>query len=267
MKYAPALGTKAILALSLALSWPGRSNADVAKGPALRILVPAYFYPVPGSPWTRLNAAAQAHQDRVFAIGNPASGPGVSIDPSYAQAFASFRASGGRLLGYVATSYGARPVTAVIADIDLWTQMYPVDGIFLDEMDNVPGAHEDYYGRLYKHVQARIPGGFVVGNPGVSTSESYLHAGTRPVSDALCITETSTNFLTWHADPWVAHYRRQHFYALPYGVASGAWTPVVQHAFAENIGWLYVTDDVLPNPWDTLPSYFEALVTYVATNY
>ena len=29
-------------------------------------------------------------------------------------------------------------------------------------------------------------------------------------------------------------------------------------ARAQNVGWIYVTDDVLANPWDALPSYWEA---------
>lgn len=261
------------VALMLAVSLPlavlgtGTSQAKAPKGTALRILVPAYFYPVPGSPWNRLDAAAQAHPDRVFAIGNPASGPGTSVDPVYTATFASFRASGGKLLGYVATTYGARPVASVLADIDAWRRMYRIDGIFLDEMDNVPGAHEGYYAQLHAYVQLRVPDGFVVGNPGVSTSPSYLQMGAMPVSDTLCITESSANFLNWQADPWVSGFGRRRFYALPYGVAANSWTPVVQHAFAQNIGWIYVTDDVLPNPWDTLPNYFEALVAHVAANY
>lgn len=255
------------IALTLAIFCGGTSRADVPKGPALRVLVPAYFYPVPGSPWNRLNAAALAHPQRVFAIGNPASGPGASVDPSYTSAFASFRASGGKLLGYVATGYGTRPQALVLADLDQWIQFYPIDGFFFDEMDNVPGAHENYYRRLYARAEQLIPNGFVVGNPGVSTSPGYLGTRARAVSDALCITETSANFLNWQPDPWVLALRRQHFYALPYGVSASSWTPVVQHAFARNIGWIYVTDDVLPNPWDTLPSYFEALLSYVTANY
>ena len=35
-------------------------------------------------------------------------------------------------------------------------------------------------------------------------------------------------------------------------------------AAANNVGWIYVTDDTLNNPWDTLPGYFEALVAAAA---
>lgn len=235
--------------------------------PPLCVLVPAYFYPVPGSPWGRLDAAAAANPQRILAIGDPANGPGLAIDPSYTAAFQSFRASGGTLLGYVYTSYGARPLATVLADVDLWFSMYSADGIFVDEMDNTPGAHESYYRAIYVHVQAQRAHSLVVGNPGTSTVPSYLGSNVQPVVSALCINETGTGFLSWTSDPWVAMRARSHFYALPYATPANGWQAAVDHAFAQNCGFVYVTDDTLPNPWDTLPSYFESMVGYIAANY
>jgi hypothetical protein len=28
----------------------------------------------------------------------------------------------------------------------------------------------------------------------------------------------------------------------------------------QHVGYIYLTDDDLPNPWDSLPSYFDALL-------
>jgi hypothetical protein len=39
------------------------------------------------------------------------------------------------------------------------------------------------------------------------------------------------------------------------------------HAFQQNVGWFYTTDDVLPNPWDTLPSWSEAMVDTIDASY
>ncbi len=233
----------------------------------LRVMVPAYFYPVPGSPWERLNQAAAAHPGRVFAIGNPGSGPGLVLDPLYVSTFTSFRQSGGKLLGYVYTSYGARPLSEVKADIDQWFAWYPLDGIFLDEMDNTPGAHESYYQALHAHVQALASGALVVGNPGVNTVPSYLHWNSQPVVSSACIYEAGDASQTWIAAPWALSYPRKYFYALPYNTAASGWKGAVDHAFANHCGWVYVTDDVLPNPWDTLPAYFETMLGYIAATY
>lgn len=245
----------------------GALAAQQPPPPALRVLVPAYFYPVPGSPWSRLNAMASAHPGRIHAIGNPASGPGGAIDPNYSATFNAFRASGGKLLGYVDSNYGQRPLGAVRADIVKWFAFYPLDGIFVDQMDNVPGGHERYYAWIHGFVKRHLPQAIVVANPGVSTTPSYLQLGATTIASALCIHENSTNFLQWSADPWVASFPRERFYALPYAVGASGWHACVDHAFAENVGWFFTTNDVLPNPWDTLPPYFETMVGYVAANY
>jgi hypothetical protein len=236
-------------------------------GPPLRVLVPAYFYPIPGSPWVRLTAAAAANPRRIVAIGNPSNGPGSSVDSNYTAAFQSFRNTGGTLLGYVYTSYGARPIATVLSEIDAWFNMYSADGIFVDEMDNTPGAHESYYRAIYTHVQARPMRPFIVGNPGASTTPSYLLLNGQPVVSALCIFETGTGFTSWTSDAWTASHARSHFYALPYATPASGWQAAVDHAFAQNCGFVYVTDDTLPNPWDTLPSYFESMVGYVIATY
>jgi hypothetical protein len=256
-----------LAARQVATGRPATPADPLVHPPGMRVLVPAYFYPVPGSPWSRLNAAAATHPGRIYAIGNPASGPGTSIDPTYTSTFNAFRASGGELLGYVYTSYAARPLDEVKADVDAWVAFYGIDGFFVDEMSNVPGQAEDYYLALNQHMQASLPGALSVGNPGTSTQPGYLFQSGERVVDALCIHENSTDFLTWHADPWVMGYGKHNFYALPHTVSPGLWQPYVDHAHAENCGWFYCTDDTLPNPWDTLPPFFEALVAYVDAAY
>lgn len=244
-----------------------RSAPFAQRKPELRVLVPAYFYPVANSPWSRLTAAAAAYPGRIVAIGDPFNGPGPSFDATYAAAFQAFRAAHGELLGYVYTSYGARSIGDVEADMLTWLAWYPIDGFFVDEMDTTPGAHEAYYQALTQFARAHLPGARVVANPGVNTVPSYLEYNGAPVVSALCIFEHSVNALTWTAAPWIATKPRSAFYALPYGVSAAQWTAAVEHAFAQHCGFVYATDDVLPNPWDTLPSWFESLVAYVDANH
>ncbi len=234
---------------------------------SLRLLVPAYFYPLPGSPWTRLNNVAALHPGLVTAVGNPFNGPGQTFDPNYAAAFAAFRANHGQLLGYVYTSYGQRPLADVKTDIDTWVSWYALDGFFFDEMDNVPGAHEVYYQALYAYARGKLPLCNVMANPGVGTSESYLVYNGAPVASSLCIIETGTAFTSWQSDAWIANYPRRDFCALAYGIGTSGWQAAVDHAYGEHCGWVFVTSGVLPNPWDQLPSYFEAMADFIAAQY
>jgi hypothetical protein len=95
---------------------------------SVRMAVPAYF--APGPEWQRVIAAAPTVG---MVIINPASGPGTSTDPGYAQVIAQARAAGIIVLGYVSTSYGQRPEADVIADINKYYDLYSMSGIYLAE--------------------------------------------------------------------------------------------------------------------------------------
>jgi hypothetical protein len=53
-----------------------------------------------------------------------------------------------------------------------------------------------------------------------------------------------------------AEHRRQ-FGIIPYATSFDA--AFVRQA-AKSVGYVYLTSDDLPNPWDTLPSYFDELL-------
>src|SRR5207302_896442 len=78
------------------------------------IVVPAYFYA--GPLWTSMNWAAG--RVPLVAIMNPNSGPGLTQDPQYVTAVNNLRAAGGKVIGYVSTSYTTRATNAVKTDID-----------------------------------------------------------------------------------------------------------------------------------------------------
>ncbi|HLP00953.1 MAG TPA: spherulation-specific family 4 protein [Opitutaceae bacterium] len=233
---------------------------------AMKVLVPAYFYPVGGAAdnWSKLSAVAAKHPaGTIYAIANVANGPDSGQDGdrvAYQRAIAAFRAAGGRVLGYVFTSYGARAQKTVMDDIDLWYARFPVDGIFLDEQANTAGAL-GYYRALRDHIKGKGGEALVAANPGTATIEGYMS-----MNDVTCVFETAgpSSFPTWTPAPWTASYPAAKFSVLPYGCSAANMTSFLARAAANNVGWIYVTDDTPDNPWDTLPSYFEALVAGAA---
>lgn len=237
--------------------------AALASGPAARaaeisVLVPAYFYPVPASPWETLIADAPGAD--ITAILNPASGPGAFIDPSYTAVVNSFRSGGGSVVGYVFSSYGARPLGEVLADVDTYAAYYAIDGVFVDEMSNSGDpATIDYYAAIYAHVKAVDPDWRVVGNPGTNTLEEYL---TRPAADVLVVVENfAAAYDGYVPSAWNFVYPRRHFCHLAHtqltvaGMAEQLWL-----ARQRNAGWIFITDDTLGNPWDTLPAYWPEML-------
>ena len=224
----------------------------------LTAIVPAYFYPTNNSPWDDLTAAAS--RIPVTAIMNPGSGPGTIQDSNYVNAVNDLRTAGGKVIAYVYTQYGSRSSTAVKADIDKYVNWYNIDGIFFDEFSNSSSTSVlNYYQDLYSYVKAIDPTWEVMGNPGTTTVESYL---STPVADSLLVFENvGSNYPSYTPSAWNYNYDSSSIGHLVHSTASQSdMLNYLDLAVARNAGQVYITNDVMNNPWDTLPSYWDAQV-------
>ncbi|MCA9258760.1 MAG: hypothetical protein KDA61_06155 [Planctomycetales bacterium] len=244
------------LVVGVSLAW-----ATPAAYGDFDIVVPAYFYPTNNGPWDDLADAAGSAP--ITAIMNPASGPGTQQDANYVTAVNALRAAGGRVIAYVHTSYGARDLATVLQEIDRYDAFYEIDGIFLDEMANTgPAERLDYYRSIYDYVKGIDPLWEVMGNPGTNTLQQYL---TWPAADRLVVYEREGSFYPGHAeDAWNHDYDRSHFVNLVHTEGATALADDLTLAKARNVGGIYITDDVMNNPWDRLPSYWTSEVAAVA---
>lgn len=230
---------------------------------ALDLLVPAYFHPSWSvNYWTNLTASAGSAN--IWAVFNPSNGPGTSADVGYQAAIGSFNLAGGHTVGYVHTSYGTRSITDVKQDVDRYISFYGptnLGGFFVDEMayDN-NATHFAYYNEIYSYIKTQSGGYRVFGNPGQNTLENYASS-----ADTLVTFDNGSGYGGFTPDAWNAGYSADHFAHLAYGVADSAtMTSYVDLAVARNAGFVYITNDDGSNPWDTLPSYWNAEVAYVA---
>ncbi len=238
------------------------------------ILVPAYFYPsYLGSPWDDLTTAATTVP--IEAIMNPDSGPGPASNSDYVTAVGSLQKAGGKVIGYVYTSYGARAASDILADVKSYLTWYNVDGIFLDEMGNQDGTL-DYVG-LYNCIKAQCANLHVVGNPGIPFTqvEAYLAA-----ADTLNIFEGPLTTTIPDSANFAQYPDRGPYEGLPLwfeGVSSSQIGNIVYDvskdwqagltlfkALRYNAGYVYITDENLPNPYAELPSYWNEEVEAIA---
>ncbi len=232
---------------------------------ALEIVVPAYFYPSSsGSDWDEMNSAATVVP--LTAIMNPNSGPGNSQSSDYSNAVNSLRSNGGNVIGYVSSSYANRPIADVKADIDSYSAWYNIDGIFIDEMTNTSSASDlDFYEEVYAYIKLIEPTWEVMGNPGTSTQEAYL---TRPTADRLMSYESFGSSYNGHTpSAWNSNYDSSKFVNLLHTLDSNDIPTMEQYidlAVSRNVGSIYFTDDVLGNPWDRLPVFWDEQVAKVA---
>jgi len=203
--------------------------------------LPMYVDPTTSaSAWTQATAAAPTV---ALLVANPDSGPGATADPQYTQAIVTAHAAGQTIVGYVHTSYGARPIAQVEADIDSWYSFYPaIDGVFSDETSTDTTTVSAYYQPLYDYVKAKSGARTVIINPGTMIDEAFMAVGDIVVA----FEDTYANYTagSYPATPsWVASYSRWRFWHL---VLSASTTADMQNAVTlarqRNAGYVYVTD-------------------------
>ena len=235
-----------------------------AAARATTLLVPAYFSP--GTDWTALTAAA-AGGASITAIVNPDSGPGTAVDPAYTAALASFESAGGTVVGYVSTDYGKRSLAAVEADVSTYKAFYPVDGIFFDQMtSDAKASNLTYYADLFDSTKSMDSAYDVIGNPGTAVPQSYA-----AVADTLVTYEgTGASYAANAPASWTtaastpAAVSANVAYEVP---TAAAMLADLARARSQNVGAVYFTNDGADgNPYDSLPSYFDAEVAAIETS-
>ena len=212
-----------------------------------QIVIAAYFYP--GALWDRMAAAGRKIGTVIM---NPASGPGNAIDQNYVAAVAKVRAAGIRVIGYVHTSYGARDMATMKAEVDAYKSRYKVDGIFFDEASD-QASRVPYYQELANYVRSTT-GTYVMLNPGVYPNEGYI-----AIADSHMVFENFYSvYLSSNPPSYVTKYPASKFVHLAHETQDAAQ---MANGFVlakqRNAGQVFFTSDTLPNPYDTLPPYWD----------
>lgn len=263
----------------------GAVSSQATTTIAQHIAVPSYF--VPGALWTQMNDATPAVG---IAVANLVNGPDYVFHSDVAAAIQAAHNAGIKVLGYVDTGYfgttglttrllqsGTEPWRSQIQhDINTWYQFYGsygLDGIFFDQGQNACGTSNAYaalYESLTSYVKENHAGAFTVLNPGIVVPQCYQNAadvlltfeGTYEcyIQDSSCPEGLRYQSPAWNpVDP-------NKFWHLVYKTTELQVADAITRSKQRLAGYIYVTPDDLPNPWDTLPAgtYWSALRTQIA---
>jgi hypothetical protein len=112
-------------------------------------------------------------------------------------------------------------------------------------------------------VHQKTAGSLTMINPGVVPDQSYINA-----ADIISIFEGDyTTYETATFPAWIKNYAPSHFFNVVFNVPNSAsMTQVLTKAEQDNAGYVYATNDVLPNPYDTVPSYLAAEASEAHSN-
>jgi Spherulation-specific family 4 len=221
-------------------------------------LIPAYFYP--GAEWTR--AIESKPPPRLMILDVTRSGAGSSPDLNYQAAVGRARAAGITIAGYSDTDYTQRPAAAVESDVAHYKSWYGVTDIFLDGVSTGNGALA-YYRRLSDYIHTANPGSLVILNPGTYPDQSYMSMG----DIVLAFEGDYREYVRLSVPRWVVDYPAGRFAYVIYGVTGSQLRNAIGTARRSHAGYVYVTPDTGPNPYDSLPSYWtteEAIIAACA---
>ena len=223
---------------------------------AQQLAIPSYFDPdLPNCEgnntcyWKQLDESSKAVG---IAIINPNSGVGLSIDNSYLEQTKASQGKGIKVLGYVDSDYTNRNINDVKSEIDKYFQWYGVNGIFIDQGSNTCNKI-DYYRELSNYIRANTSsnGTTIILNPGTKTEECYLD-----VADILLTFELNYDQYknSWSPLTWEKKFPANRFWHLIYNTNKTEMLDTLALSKQRNVEYIYVTDDILDNPWDTLPN-------------
>jgi Spherulation-specific family 4 len=234
----------------------------VAADPAVSVAVPAYF--VDDALWTKALDTPAVR----YVIGHPlapVAGEAYKADPELADRLAQAKAKGKITLVYVTGGYDKVDWRVVADRIDTVLAAYPAAaGVFIDEINY---DQCEKYSSLskgtaaVKGIRARQPGKLIVLNPGAPMLNCYdgladgyvnLERADRDIPAWTTNVNLAGN-VPYYSWMFSAANRPKMWQAI-HSVNPSNASAAVDAALSRNASVLYITDDVMPNPYDTLPT-------------
>lgn len=207
------------------------------------LMIPLYMEP---ENWdTLINQKKENPSLGMIAIVNQTNGDFTVRSAKYEEGIALLTQNNIEPIGYIYSFYGQRSMEAVKKNVDMWSN-YRIQGIFIDEVDDA-GTFA-YYKELSDYIRSK--GLKVIMNPG-----SEIHDEFVSLADIMVVVEKHYDRLPTQTGIAYKGVRAALWYASPSSdeVIDEALTFAKKHGCS----YLYITDDIQPNPWDSYPSYFE----------
>jgi Spherulation-specific family 4 len=262
-----------LLPIALMLYMPASLRADTG------IIVPSYFYPGTGGPggagdgWAAMDTAAA--KVPLIALLNPNSGPITGpADPNYVAAMTHLESAGGKVAAYVFTNFGAASLASVESQINTYISQYGslIDGFFLDGTEVLPSTLS-YYQSLDHYIHGLSASYLVLSNPGQPFLNGVSPADYLSTADITNIFEGpdtappgDPQFTDYpYGQTWYQSFASGRFSNIIFDVPESSLLTDVDRAVALKAGYVFVTDQNLPNPYGQLPSYWDQEVSDVAS--
>jgi hypothetical protein len=239
--------------------------------PNQQVAIASYIHPREDKEaWKRLKAYP-ANKLSIL-VANVVNGPDNKLNKDWEETIADARASGKTVIGYVRTGYlgvssqkfktrlGSTRLSDWVAqieqDVDMWFKLYPgkINGIFFDEGWNGCGDNNLYaetYRFISDNTKTKYEGAYTVLNPGDFMPRCFENS-----ADTLLTFESSfaryTDGINYIPNNWTATDPRKIWHII-YDVPQSKIPYIAKLARERGAGLIEITNDVMDNPYDTVP--------------
>ncbi|MDX2683294.1 MULTISPECIES: spherulation-specific family 4 protein [Streptomyces] len=193
-----------------------------------------------------------------------ADGPGVRPDPRCLESAGRLRNAGIRVLGNIDTCYGARAFAEVVSDAQRYLDWYRVDGFLLDRCPADRTALPELRRTVGTLRALRDASHIVLGHgthpyPGYAEHADQLVTFSGPWSD-----------YRWsQVAEWTSDHPPERFCHFVHGLPRGHLDEALRIARWQGAATIWFTDGTdrgdLTDPWETMPGYWDELVSRIGT--
>ncbi|MEV8597123.1 spherulation-specific family 4 protein [Streptomyces sp. NPDC052012] len=192
-----------------------------------------------------------------------ADGPGVQPDPHCLEAAGRLRNAGVRVLGHLDSAYGSRSFGELISDAHRFLDWYQVDGFLLDRCPADAAALTEVRRTVTTLRVLRDDAHIVLGHG------THPHPGYAGFADQLVTFAGPWSDYRWsQVAEWTADHPPERFCHFVHGVPRPHIEEALRIARWQGAATIYFTDRTAPwgsLPWESLPGYWDEIVSRVGT--
>ena len=206
-------------------------------------------------------------KDKVpYVLINPNNGAGKKIEVNYADQIKKNKEAGIKNIAYIPTTYQRRNINDVKAEVDRYFEFYGTDninGFFFDEISSNTSQQIKYMKEVFEYVKNKSQNNLVIANPGAAISD-----GISPYADIFVTSEVSANtYINKFEKPKSSFENNQlnakHIWHIVHSATPKEYAEIIKLSRERNAGWLMITDDIMPNPYDKKPTKFIEMVNMI----
>ena len=201
-----------------------------------------------------------------YVLINPNNGAGKKVEMNYAAQIKKNKEAGIKNIAYIPTNYQKRNIGKVKDEVDRYLEFYGKDninGFFFDEIASDTLQQVNYMKEVFDYVKNKSKNNFVIANPGAPITDVI-----SPYADIFVTSEVSANVYINKFEKPKSNFENdkanaKHIWHIVHSANPKDYAEIIRLSRERNAGWLMITDDVMPNPYDRKPSKFVEMVNMV----